>query len=123
MKPCLLIMICVCAAAAGAPVAVATPQTVAGQIIDLACYALDKANTSNVHRGRGYTCGQACAREGFAVGLLAGDGKVYQITGGLAANKNARLVPHMSHTVKITGDVGEKDGIATIAADDLEMAK
>jgi hypothetical protein len=123
MKRCLLAAVSVCVALVGAPFAVAAPQTVTGQVIDLACYALDKTNTTNVHRGRGYTCGQACAKEGFAVGLLASDGKVYQITGGLAANKNARLVPHMSHTVKITGDVGEKDGIATIAAGDLEMAK
>ena len=57
------------------------------------------------------------------LGLLTGDGKVYQITGGLAANKNAKLVPHMSHAVKITGDVSEKDGVATIAANDLEMVK
>ena len=123
MKPFLAVVAAAWLASAGAPIALAAPQTVTGQVIDLACYTLDKANTTNVHRGRGYTCGQACAKEGFAVGLLTGDGKVYQITGGLAADKNAKLVQHMSHAVTITGDVGEKDGVATIAANDLEMMK
>jgi hypothetical protein len=102
--------------------AVPRTETVNGQVIDLACYMLDKANTSNMHRARGYACAQACAREGFQVGLLTPDGKVYQLTGGLAANKNAKLVPHLGHTVSIAGDVQEKDGIELLAADDLKMA-
>ena len=35
------------------------------------------------------------------------DGKVYQITGELAANMNEKIVPHVAHTVEITGDVTE----------------
>jgi hypothetical protein len=53
--------------------------------------------------------------------LLTEDGKVYEITGGLAADKNAKIVPHVAHTVEITGDVSEKDGKMTIAADSLKM--
>ena len=34
---------------------------------------------------------------------------------------NAKLVPHVSHTVEITGDVTEKDGKKMIAADSLKM--
>jgi hypothetical protein len=103
--------------------AMAKTESVTGQVIDLACYMMDKGNTGNTHRGRGYTCAHACAIEGFQVGLLTTDGKVYEITGDLAANKNAKLAPHMGHTVTITGDVSEKDVKNLIAAADLKMVK
>ncbi len=96
-------------------------QTVTGRLVDLACYALDRANVTNVHRNRGYACAQACAREGFSVGLLTTDGKVYQVAGELAANKNAQLVPHLAQVVAITGVVGEKQGITIIAGRDLKV--
>ena len=51
------------------------------------------------------------------------DGKVYEVTGGLAANKNEKLTAHMLHTVEITGDVTEKGGKLSIAADTLKMSK
>lgn len=101
--------------------AFAGTETVTGQLIDLACYVLDKGNTGVAHRGRGYNCARACATEGFDVGLLSSDGKIYKVTGGLAANNNAKLVPHMSHTVTIIGDVSEKEGQMTIAASELKM--
>jgi len=65
----------------------------------------------------------SCAKEGKPVALLTSDGKVYQVTGGLAANKNAKLSAHMLHTVEITGDVTEKDGTRSIASDSLKMVK
>src|SRR5262249_10793110 len=77
----------------------AATETVTGKLVDLACFSLDRSNTGIAHKGKGYDCAQNCAREGFAVGLLTNDGKVYQVSGDLAANKNAKLVPHMSHTV------------------------
>ena len=49
------------------------------------------------------------------------DGKVYRITGGLAANKNAKLIPHLAHVVEITGEVSEQGGNVQIAADTLTM--
>jgi hypothetical protein len=100
----------------------ATTETVTGKVVDLACFALDKRNTGITHQGKGYDCAHNCAREGFAVGLLTTDGKVYQITGDLAANKNAKLVPHMSHTVTITGDVTEQAGQMMISSGELKMA-
>jgi len=42
-------------------------------------------------------CAIACAKMGRPVALLTSDGKVYSVTGDLAADKNAKLVPHMSH--------------------------
>jgi hypothetical protein len=101
----------------------AATETVTGQVIDLACYAQDRANTGNAHKGRGQVCAQACAREGFAVGLLTTAGKVYRVTGGLAADNNAKLVPHMSLTITVTGDVSEKDGNLIIAANELKINK
>ena len=88
---------------------------------EYASVMLDKGNTTNTHHGRGYDCAQACAREGFQVGLLAVDGKVYEVGGGLAANKNAKLVPHLGHTVSITGALQEKDGLSVISSDALRM--
>jgi hypothetical protein len=98
----------------------AKAETVTGRLVDLACYSTNKELTGNFHQGRGLICAQACAREGFPVGLLT-DTKVYQIEGALAADLNAKLVPHMSHTVTITGDVSEKDGTTVITATDLKM--
>jgi hypothetical protein len=99
----------------------ARAETVTGRLIDLACYSLNKEHTENAHPGKGLICAQACAREGFAVGLLTAEGKVYQVAGGLAAANNAKLVSHMAHTVTITGDLSEKDGTSVIAASDLKM--
>ena len=99
----------------------ATTETVTGQLIDLACFFLNQENTANAHKNKGYNCAQACAREGFAVGILTAGGKVYELTGDLAADKNAKLVPHMAHKVTITGDVSEKNGQMMIVASDLRM--
>jgi hypothetical protein len=109
-------------AAAILPMRAAT-ASVTGQVVDLACYMLEKSNTGITHRGRGYACAQACAKEGFQVGLVTGDGKVYSISGGLAANKNAKLVPHMGHVVTITGDLSEKNGMMVIGSNDLQMVR
>lgn len=106
-------------AASVAPMFAAT-KTVTGKLVDLACYGVNKENTENAHKGKGFICGQACAREGFPVGLLTTDGKVYQVTGDLAAHSNAKLVPHIAQTVTITGDVSEKGNVSMIAASELK---
>jgi hypothetical protein len=116
---------CVVAAfvlALGAPAFAAT-ETVKGQIVDQTCYTKDKANTGKDHKmpQEVTDCAVACAKKGAPMALLTSDGKLYQITGGLAADMNAKLVAHVSHTVEITGDVTEKDGKQMIAADSLKM--
>jgi hypothetical protein len=58
---------------------------------------------------------------GLPLALLTADGKVYTVTGDLAANNNAKLVPHLSHKVELTGDVTEKGSTMTIAATNLKM--
>lgn len=107
----------------GAPAFAAT-QTVTGQLIDQSCYKMDKSNTGVDHKmpkGDTKDCAIACAKGGRPVALLTSDGKVYTVTGDLAADKNAKLVPHMSHKVEITGDVTEKDGNLQIVASNLKM--
>ena len=72
--------------------ALAKTETVTGQLVDSACYAKDKANTGNDHKGMGATCAQDCAKKGVPVALVTTDGKVYQVGGALAANSNAFLM-------------------------------
>lgn len=97
-------------------------ETVTGQVIDQNCYTKDKANNGNDH-GAVKDCATSCAKKGSPMALLTADGKVYTITGGLAADSNAKLIAHVSHTVEVTGDVTEKDGKKSIAADSLKMLK
>lgn len=104
--------------------ALAATQTVTGQLIDQNCYKMDKTNTGPDHKmpkGDTKDCAVGCAKSGQPVALLTSDGKVYTVSGDLAADKNAKLVPHMSHTVEVTGDVSEKNGQMTIAASSLKM--
>ena len=107
---------------AGSVMVMAAPVTVTGVLVDRACYTKDKANTTNDHKGMGATCAQDCARKGQPVALVTAKGEVYDVTGALAANKNEKLVAHMSHTVVLTGEVTDAGGKKTIAATALKMA-
>jgi hypothetical protein len=101
----------------------AKTETVTGQVIDLYCYSMNKADAGMDHRA-GRECAWACAKyEGQPVGLLTTDGKVYQLAGGLVANNNAKIAPHITHKVTVTGTVTEVDGMPTIAANDVTMVK
>lgn len=104
--------------ALGAPL-LAKTETIKGEIVDQTCYMKEKKNVGGSHK----ECAETCAKKGAPMALLTSDGKLYQITGGLAADSNAKLVAHVSHTVEITGDVTEKDGKMMIAADSLKMPK
>jgi hypothetical protein len=104
--------------------AFAATETVKGRVVDMSCYMKDKANNAGKdHKMPEDTadCAAACAKQGAPMAILTDDGKVYQLTGGLAANKNAKLIPHVAHVVEVTGDVTEKDGKMMIAADSLTM--
>ena len=98
----------------------AATETVKGKIVDQTCYLKDKTNTANNHKMPEETadCAVGCAKQGAPLALLTEDGKLYQITGGLAADMNAKLIPHIAHTVEITGDVTEKDGKPTLVKPD-----
>ena len=89
------------------------------------CYMKDKANNAGkdhkMPKGDTADCAAMCAKTGAPMAMLTDDGKVYQLTGGLAADKNAKIIPHVAHVVEVTGDVTEKDGKMMIAADSLTM--
>ena len=105
--------------------ALAKTMTVKGQVVDEGCSLKEMGQKGGDHEKAEEMaqCAVDCAKRGEPVALLTADGKVYRIAGGLAANNNAKLVPHMNHTVEITGDVTEKDGKVQIAANDLKMVK
>ena len=106
-------------AAVAAPV-FAADTTLKGELVDQAC-ALSKkeAGKGEAHKD----CGMSCAKKGQPVALATADGKMYTVTGDLAANNNAKLIDHISHTVELTGEVSEKDGKMSIAAKTIKMAK
>jgi hypothetical protein len=107
-------------AAAWAAPAFAKTETVTGEVISLSCYFQNKANVGTA----GMICAIATVKwEGNPAGLLTAAGKVYQLAGGLVAKNNAKVVPLLGHTVTVTGDVYEKNGITMIAADDAKMVK
>ncbi|MGC4085122.1 MAG: hypothetical protein QM736_24145 [Vicinamibacterales bacterium] len=97
--------------------AFAKTETIKGQVVDQECYLREKKVDADK------ACAVECAKSGKPMALLISDGKVYEITGGLAANKNEKLIAHVLHTVEITGDVTEMGGKRAIAADSLKMAK
>ena len=114
----LLIVAVALSVAAWAAPAFAKTETVTGEVISLSCYFQNKKNVGQA----GMICAIATVKwEGNPAGLLTADGKVYQLAGGLVANNNARIVPHLGHTVTVTGDVYEKNGMMMIAADDAKI--
>jgi hypothetical protein len=80
---------------------------VTGILVDEACYTKDHANTGNAHAGMSATCAQDCAKKGNQVEIVTKTGDVYEVMamGDLAGANNAKLVPHMSHTVTLTGTI------------------
>src|SRR5881397_3629590 len=104
--------------------ALAKTETIKGQIVDETCYKMDKSNSGVDHKmpkGDTKDCAIGCAKAGRPMAILTSDGKLYELGGGLAADKNAKIIPHISHTVEVTGDVTEKDGKMMIAANALKM--
>lgn len=97
--------------------AFAKTETITGQLVDQQCYLTEKKVDSDS------ACAISCAKSGKPVAVLTTDGKLYEVTGGLAANKNARLADHMLKTVAITGDVTSANGKLTIAADQFKTIK
>jgi len=93
-----------------------TGNSITGRLIDIGNYAAGHPYSEYAGiRAR------ACALEGFEVGLLTDDGKVYHVAGELTANSNAKLVPHMlAEAVTIAGEVSVKDGQTIIEGTDLQ---
>jgi hypothetical protein len=97
----------------------AKDMTVKGELVDQNCYMKDHSKVGEAHK----ECALTCAKKGSPMAILTEDGKVYQITGDYTKDNNAKLIPHITHTVEVTGDVTEKDGKMMIDAKDLKMPK
>jgi len=98
-------------------------ETVTGKVVDLVCYAKNKANTGLDHDD-GRVCAIACIKwEGNPAGIVTADGKAYQLIGGVLGKNNSNIADHIAHTVTITGNVYEKDGMTMLQADTLTMVK
>jgi hypothetical protein len=98
-------------------------RTVTGQVVCLVCYARNKANNGADH-DTGRMCAHACIKwEGNPAGIVAADGTVYQLAGPVVANNNAKVLPHIAHTVSVTGDAFDKDGMTMIRADELKAVQ
>jgi hypothetical protein len=105
-------------------------QTITGTVVDLSCYAVNKADRGMHHLTQGgatppnvgLECAYSCVRwQGMPAGLLTDDGKVFQIEGGLRENSNAKIAPHLTHRVSITGNVTDVDGVLLLESDDVKM--
>jgi hypothetical protein len=102
-----------------APLTLAQTNTVEGRVVCLVCYSRNKANTGHDH-DEGFACARACVRwEGNPAALLAADGKVYQLAGGVIANNNEKISQYLADTVRITGRVYEREGMTMLASDDV----
>lgn len=109
------------ASALGTP-AFAKTETITGRLVDMICYTADHKRIGNAHEGMSETCAQDCAKKGQPPALVTDDGKVYHIIGDVTTGNNAKLVPHMSHKMEITGEVMVwKNGHVTISAADIKM--
>ena len=105
-----------------APV-LAKTETVKGRVVDQGCYMKNMtANAGPDHKMPADVkgCAAACAKLGMPMALLTTAGKLYTLTGGLAADNNAKILAHVGHTVEVTGDVTDKDGKMMIAAADVK---
>jgi hypothetical protein len=103
--------------------AFAAVETVTGTLVDQNCYTKDKTNTGVDHKMPADVkgCAIGCAKKGQPLAVVTKEGKVYTIAGGLAAENNAKLVPHLGHTVAVTGDVVSKGESNTITSSEVKM--
>jgi len=114
---------CGCLAACSGVSAQGKTETVTGKVVDLVCYAKNKANTELDHE-EGRVCAIACVKwEGNPAGIVTADGKAYQLTGAVLGKNNSKIAAHLAHTVTITGTVFEKDKMTMLSAADLTMVK
>ena len=84
----------------------AAEKTVTGVLVDRVCYGQAKADTANASKSAHDICLQSCSKEnGARIALVTDKGDVYTVTGDFTANNNAKLAPHLCHTVTLTGDI------------------
>ena len=85
------------------PPAVGATGTFVGMLVDSACFAI---------KGRAVLlpdhapCAIACALKGNRLAVITATGTLYMVTGILAQDNNAKLIPLINKIVLVTGTVG-----------------
>jgi hypothetical protein len=100
----------------------AADQTITGRVVSLSYYGQNKARPGG---GLDQRLGEARSSvkwEGMPAGIVTADGKAYQVTGGLAANNNAKIAELLGRTVTVAGQVSEQQGMLFISADSVKPA-
>jgi hypothetical protein len=85
------------------------PQTIRGELVDLACY-LDHGAKGDGHKA----CATSCALKGLPIGILDKDNKITLVIGEHDRSLNAELAPKMGTTIALTGKVVSRDGVQMI---------
>jgi len=94
--------------------------TVAGEVVDVACYLHHGA------KGEGHkSCAVACANLGGTLGILTKDGKLYVslLPDDHSAGPNAQLMDHIADRVEAKGYVRNKDGVRGIMVTSVATAR
>jgi hypothetical protein len=94
--------------------------TVKGEVIDTVCYGKMGAKATGEKHA---ACALKCAKNGNTMAILTSDGKVYDITGKYAAEKNAELLPYVAKTVTAEGTVSNMDGKMSIEVMKIAVEK
>ncbi len=125
MKPSTIFLVAAICAIPPGPPAGAAVETVQGRLIDMACYRRNPKNDGEKHIDRPLDeCATTCAKYGLPLAVLTANGRMYQVTGQMAASRNAKLLPHVLKDVIVTGNVTtDEEGALLIDATAIKPAK
>ena len=90
-----------------------------GELVGQTCYMEDNVNNVGVGHQQ---CAGTCALKGMPVALVTDSGEIYTVIGDLTEDRNAQLVPHMSHRVVLSGEIIDGGGKKSINATAIKMA-
>jgi type 1 fimbria pilin len=92
--------------------------TVTGTVVDTGCYM-----THDAKGEKHVDCATTCAKSGVPLAIVDNAGKLYLPVATDHKNQNAKLMPFIEKTVKVTGTTMDKGGIHGIALKTVELAQ
>ena len=93
--------------------------TLKGEVVEVSCYS-----KQGVAKGTGVAhvrCAIDCAKQGKPLGVLTDGDGLFKFIGDYTENNNAKLIPHITHTVSITGDTMDMGGKMMVHGSELKM--
>lgn len=92
------------------------PQTIAGEVLDLSCFAMEGA------KGKDHAaCAKKCLAGGAPAGLLADDGTVYVLVDDHKNKKEfAKLKKLGGEKAKVTGTVAKQGNLTALVVSKVE---